>query len=139
MSSLEEIKKEREEKRDALIAKGINPYPAKSNRTHRISEVKTQFDALVKEGKEVTLAGRVMSLRRHGGSTFADIFDGSDRLQVFFSRERIGEEAYELLHTVVNQSDFIEIRGTVFATERGARWLPAPSLGLLPERPPAGP
>ena len=131
MSSLEEIKKEREEKRDALIVKGINPYPAKSNRTHRISEVKTQFDALVKEGKEVTLAGRVMSLRRHGGSTFADIFDGSDRLQVFFSRERIGEEAYELLHTVVDQSDFIEIRGTVFATERGERTLAAQSWRML--------
>ncbi|MEK7857364.1 MAG: lysine--tRNA ligase, partial [Acidobacteriota bacterium] len=83
MSSLEEIRREREGKRDALVAKGIEPYPARSNRTHRIAQAQAQFDAIAGAKTPVTLAGRIMSLRRHGGSTFADMFDGSDRLQVF--------------------------------------------------------
>ncbi len=131
MSSLEEIRKEREGKRDILIAQGIEPYPASAKRTHRISEAQAQFDALAEEKKVVVLAGRIMSLRRHGGSTFADIFDGSDRLQVFFSRETVGEDAYELLTTTVDPSDFIEVTGTLFVTGRGERTLSAQSWRML--------
>lgn len=131
MSSLEEIRKEREGKRDALTAKGIDPYPAKSGRTHRIADVQSQFDELAEAKIEVTIAGRVMSLRRHGGSTFADLFDGSDRLQVFFSRDALGKEVYELLNTAVDQGDFIEATGRLFVTGRGERTLASSGWHIL--------
>ncbi len=123
MSSLEEIRQEREAKRDALIARGIDPYPSSVGRTHRIADVQKDFDTLAEKATDVVLAGRIMSLRRHGGSTFADIFDGSDRIQVFFSRDALGEDSYALLSETVDASDFIEAGGTVFVTGRGERTL----------------
>lgn len=131
MSSLEEIRREREEKRDAFVAKGINPYPASSNRTHRVTDAQAAFDALSEVMAGITLAGRIMSLRRHGGSTFADLFDGTDRMQVFFSRDAVGDESYDLLTDTVDQSDFIEASGTLFTTARGERTLAAGSWRIL--------
>ncbi|MBI4086471.1 lysine--tRNA ligase [Candidatus Kaiserbacteria bacterium] len=131
MSSLEEIRREREEKRDALVAKGINPYPATSGRTHRIADAQEGFDMLAGAKTPVILAGRIMSLRRHGGSTFADIFDGTDRMQVFLSRDAVGEEAYDLFGATVDQGDFIETSGTLFVTGRGERTLAATSWRML--------
>lgn len=123
MSALDDIRREREGKRDALRDRGIDPYPSSTHRTHRIADAQTDFDALVSSGESVVFAGRIMSLRRHGGSTFADLFDGSDRIQVFFSRDALGEDSYVLLSDTIDASDFIEVAGTLFTTDRGARTL----------------
>lgn len=131
MSTREELRKEREDKIALLTKAGMPAYPSAVSTTHSLAEVRTQFDAL-SEGKTiVTIAGRLMSLRRHGGSTFADIFDGSERLQIFFSKDILGDASYQLLTDAVDASDFIEATGTVFTTKRGEQTLEASSWRML--------
>ena len=92
MASLEEIRKERIRKLETLKKKGLNPYPAETNRTHKISEFLKEFKNL----DEGTLVGRIMSLRSFGGSIFSDLNDGSDKIQVYFKKDDLGDELFNL-------------------------------------------
>ncbi len=131
MSTLEELRKEREAKIALLEAYGMEPYPAHTARTHTILEVRTHFDAFVEAGAEVILAGRAISLRRHGGSTFADIADGTGRIQLFFSKDILGDELYQLLTDAIDPSDFLEAQGTLFTTKRGEQSVEVHSWRIL--------
>lgn len=131
MSSLEDIRREREEKIALLLEAGMDPYPADTNHTHTLLEVRANFLGFSEEGREVTVAGRVMSIRRHGGSTFADLFDGTGRMQVFFSKDALGDVLYDLLTNAVDQSDFLEVRGTLFTTKRGEESVAVTSWRML--------
>lgn len=119
MSSLEEIRIERIKKRELLKAAGQDPYSASTAKTHDIKDVLADFESLADEEKEVVVAGRVMTMRRHGGSCFADLFDGSGRVQIFFSRDLIGKRLFDLLNETIDAGDFIEVRGVPFITKRG--------------------
>ncbi len=71
----------RREKLARLVAKGINPYPYKFERTHFSEEIKTGFAAF--EEKEVKVAGRIRSFREHGKSTFFHIQDDMGQIQIY--------------------------------------------------------
>ncbi len=119
MSSLEEIRADRIKKRELLRAAGMNPYAASTARTHSQAEVLENFEKLSEEEAVVVLSGRVMSIRRHGGSAFADLDDGSGRLQVFLSRDTLGKRLFDLLNDTIDPGDFIEVKGIPFLTKRG--------------------
>ncbi len=131
MSSIEEIREERIRKRDQLVAAGMNPYAATTSRTHSIGAVLKEFDTLADDETELVVAGRVMAMRRHGGSAFVDLYDGTERMQVFFSKDAIGTRLFELLNDTVDPSDFIEIKGTPFLTKRGAEAIAASDWQIL--------
>lgn len=131
MSSSEELRRERIQKRDALAARGINPYPAETSRTHRIHDALASAAAHIAERTPLVLAGRVMSIRRHGGSVFADIFDGSGKVQVFLSRDTLGVDAFDLFNDTIDQGDFIEASGTLFTTKRGVEALDVAAWTIL--------
>lgn len=131
MSSREEIQREREAKRDALIAAGVDPYPAESNRTHTIDAVLAAFETLSAKEESVVVAGRILSIRRHGGSAFVDLFDGTAQVQIFLSRDAVGDEAFDLFDTTIDQGDFIEVAGTAFRTKRDAEAIAASSWRVL--------
>lgn len=131
MSSLEEIKTERIKKRDMLVAAGMNPYASETNRTHQITQVLRDFDTLADDETELAIAGRVVSIRRHGGSAFADLDDGSGRIQVFFSRDAVGKRLFDLLVDAIDPSDFIEVKGVPFTTKRGAEAIAASDWRVL--------
>ena len=120
MSSLEEIRADRMRKRDVLASAGMDPYTATSRRTHEIGQILGNFDSFADEETETVIAGRVLSRRRHGGSTFADITDGTGRIQAFFSRDTVGKRLFDLLTDTIDPGDFIEIMGVPFVTKRGA-------------------
>lgn len=120
MSSLEEIRNDRIKKRELLRAAGMDPYTGQVNRTHTINAVLGNFQELSEEETPVAIAGRVISIRRHGGSAFADIDDASGRIQTFFSRDVIGKRLFDLLNDTIDPGDFIEVKGTPFLTKRGA-------------------
>jgi len=119
MSSLEEIRTERIKKRELLRAAGMDPYASSTARTHDIKTVLTDFESLSDDETPIVIAGRVFSLRRHGGSSFADLDDGTDRIQVFFSRDVVGKRLFDLLTETIDPSDFIEVSGQAFFTKRG--------------------
>lgn len=131
MSSLEELRNDRVKKRELLRAAGMDPYAAHTSRSHKIKEVLADFQNLSEEETAVAVAGRVISIRRHGGSAFADIDDSSGRVQTFFSRDVIGKRLFDLLNDTIDPGDFIEVKGVPFLTKRGAEAIAAEDWRVL--------
>ena len=128
MASLDEIRAARLEKLKLLEEKGINPYPATTNRTHTCEEARDQFEA----EKEVLLAGRIMSLREQGKIVFFDIDDGTGRFQIFLKKDDpISEENFELFKQAFDIGDFAEIRGTLFLTKQDEKTVLAEKVRML--------
>lgn len=128
---LDDIRAGRIEKLEHLRRAGIDPYPAKSWRTHRIAQVQEQFDQLVGEKRHVVLAGRMMARREHGGATFIDINDGSGTIQALIKKDIISEIQYRFFGETVDIGDFIEGAGTLFITKKNERTLEVEKFRIL--------
>ena len=111
------IEAARREKLEALIERGIAPFAYRFERTHTAQEA---LDAYHSDDEEVSLstAGRIVSMRPHGKTTFIHLSDRSGKVQLYFKRDEIGEDTYELLK-LLDLSDFIGVRGTLFKTRTG--------------------
>jgi len=131
MSSFEEQRQEREQKREALIAAGMNVYPATTGRSHENSEILNNVQNFIDEKTVVTVAGRITAMRLHGGSAFVDLFDGTTKLQLFFSKDTLGEVTFELFTNNVDIGDFIKATGTMFVTKRETNALAVQEWGML--------
>ncbi len=112
-------REERLNKLKKLKEQGINPYPAKANRDYTIEEVKKNFSSLVEGQKEFFVVGRLRSLRRHGNLTFAHLEDGTERIQIAFSKKDIGADSYKILSKLIDVGDFLEVKGFCFVTHKG--------------------
>ena len=118
------------EKLAALRAEGIDPYPARSHRTHTAAETLAHFDELHEEGQPITLVGRLMLRREMGKSVFANIEDGSADIQIYFKRDTIGDEAFQRLK-LIDLGDFVQVTGTLFTTKTGEKTLAVQRYELL--------
>lgn len=141
MASIDEIRKIRLTKLEAIRKSLLNPYPEKTKRTHKIAEALKDFAALARSQKEIVLAGRIKSQRRHGGSTFLDIEDGTAKIQAFLRKDRLGEKNYKFFIDNFDIGDFLELRGILFKTKAGEKTIEiadfkilAKSLLPLPEK-----
>ncbi|GAB4413156.1 MAG: lysine--tRNA ligase [Anaerolineales bacterium] len=121
----------RREKLARLREKGVDPYPPRVSRTHTAEEAKRAFEA-APEGAEVrvTVAGRLMTIREMGKSTFAHIEDGSGRIQIYLRVDRLGEEAYDDFRKLYDIGDFVSVPGTLFRTRTGEITVLADSITL---------
>ncbi len=131
MATIDELRKTRIKKLEAIKSAGINPYPEKTKRTHKISEVLKDFPKLSRLKKQVILNGRIRSLREHGGSTFLHFEDGTEKIQAFFRKNRLGEKSYKFFLDNFDIGDFIEIRGILFKTKRGEKTIEAGDYKML--------
>jgi lysyl-tRNA synthetase class 2 len=127
--SLNEMLQIRREKLAKLIEKGKNPFLIeKYEYSHYSSQIKDSFEEL--EGKEVSVAGRIMSRRGHGKVSFIDLQDSEGRIQVFAKQDLIGEEEYEDL-SFLDLGDIIGAKGTIFKTKTGEISVRATEIVLL--------
>jgi lysyl-tRNA synthetase class 2 len=135
MATLQDYRNERLRKLNELKVLGIHPYPAEVHRTHNTGEIIARFDAL--EGKAVTVAGRIMGLRKFGKLAFIVVKDFSGQIQLFL---RDGEMAQldatkgtlglaEL--SLLDSGDFIEATGEVIKTKTGEVSVSVKTLRLL--------
>jgi len=131
----------RREKAAKLREAGIDPYPPSTARDATCAEAVSRFEAWGAEGKSITLAGRLRSIRAHGGAAFADLTDESGKLQLHIKSDVIGEGSFALFASMIDLGDFIEASGTLFITKRGEKtlevkaWHPlAKALLPLPEK-----
>lgn len=115
------------ERRQQLLDAGIIAYPNTATRTHTTAQLVAAFSD---GGTEVTILGRVRGLRRHGGSTFADVEDSSGKFQVFCSHSELGD-AYDQLVAKLDIGDFVQVSGTPFLTKAGQKSLKVDQLRLL--------
>ena len=131
MATIDELRKTRLKKLEAIKKAGILVYPEKTKRTHKIAEVLKDFSALARTKKEIVLVGRIKSLREHGGSTFLDIEDGTGKIQAYFKKDGIGERGYKFFLAYFDIGDFIEVRGILFKTKKGERTIEAADYKIL--------
>ena len=107
----------RRDKLTELQNAGKDPFDVyKVNRTHTSEEVKANYDAL--EGKEVTVAGRLMSKRGQGKVVFSDIHDKDGKIQLFLKIDKVGEENLKQYKTL-DIGDWVVASGEVFTTKTG--------------------
>ncbi len=126
---LNQLRKVRREKLAELQANGKDPFEiTKYNQTHHSLEIKENFEAL--EGKQVSIAGRMMSKRVMGKASFCNLQDLQGNIQSYVARDSIGEEAYKEFKKL-DVGDIIGITGEVFKTKTGEMSIHASSVELL--------
>jgi len=128
---VDQIRKTRIKKLEAIKKSLLNPYPEKTKRTHKIAEALRDFGRLSRSKNELILTGRIKSLREHGGSTFLDLEDGSGKIQAFLKKNRIGEQGYKFFLDSFDIGDFLELRGILFKTKKGERTIEVSDFKML--------
>ncbi|NLT17425.1 MAG: lysine--tRNA ligase [Clostridiales bacterium] len=124
-----EILRIRREKLDKLKTQGDDPFRiTKYERTHMSTEITGDFDAL--EGRQVRIAGRILSKRVMGKASFAHLFDGNGRIQIYLRKDEVGLETYEAFRSW-DVGDVIGAAGVVFKTKSGEITVHANELTLL--------
>jgi lysyl-tRNA synthetase class 2 len=121
---------QRRQNLEALIRRGVEPYPYRYEVSHRTHEVREAFERLERSKTPVSLAGRLMAIRSHGKSTFAHLQDEGGRLQVYFKLNVLGEEPYEVVR-LLDVGDVVGVKGTVFRTRTGEMTLETRELTFL--------
>jgi len=118
----------RREKLAGLLDKGIDPFGGRYLRTNQAKEITSDFEAF--DGKEVSVAGRVMAKRVMGKASFAHIQDATGQIQVYVRLNDIGQEAYDFF-LKLDIGDTIGVRGNVFKTRMGEVTVSAGEVRLL--------
>ena len=123
----------RREKLDKLRELGINPYPADLYPVnHTSKQIKEHFE----DGKNVIIAGRLMSMRVQGKASFAQLQDSEGRIQAYFNRDEIcpGEDKTmynEVFKKLLDFGDFIGIEGELFTTQVGEKTVKVKAFTVL--------
>ena len=113
-------------KLERLRERGIQPFAHNYARTHAARDAADVFEAAEAagtlseggHGDVVRIGGRMVAFRGHGKSAFADLEDGSGRIQVYFRRNQLGEQAFRDLE-LLDLGDWIGVRGHLFRTRMG--------------------
>jgi lysyl-tRNA synthetase, class II len=108
----------------------LNPYPDTTLRNFLISQILADFDNLTAK-KDLTVAGRIMSLRLHGGSCFGNLADESGQIQFYLKQDEIGKKEYDFFVNMFDVGDIIELTGGLFTTKKGEKTLLINKYNLL--------
>ncbi|MBA2278974.1 lysine--tRNA ligase [Candidatus Saccharibacteria bacterium] len=123
MATLKDFRDERLRKLAELKELGINPYPAKSTRTHYLVEITERFEELL--GQQVTIVGRIKSIRKFGKIAFIVIKDESGEVQLFWTQTEKADADHKNSELLLNNialldtGDFVESTGPVIKTQTG--------------------
>src|SRR3989344_3192317 len=126
-----DIRAERLKKLEILKAAGMEVYPAHTDRDTTIADFVAKFEEFEQSARQASLAGRILSLRGQGGIMFADIFDGTAKVQLVIQKEELDEKIFELFGSAVDMGDFIEATGVAYKTKRGEKSLKISSWKML--------
>ena len=126
---LNQLRKVRREKLAELQENGKNPFTITSyDVTCHAADVKEHYEEM--EGKQVSLAGRVMQKRVMGKASFCNILDQTGNIQSYVARDSLGEEAYKEFKKL-DIGDIIGLEGEVFKTKTGEISIHAAKITLL--------
>ena len=134
-----QLRKVRREKLAELMAAGENPYEIVTyDQEQHSTEIKENYSEY--EGKDVSIAGRLMLKRVMGKASFADVQDRDGKIQIYVTRDDLGEEAYKKFKRM-DVGDIVGVKGFVFTTKMGEISIHAKevillskSLQILPEK-----
>ncbi len=136
---LNQLRKVRREKLQNLVDAGENPYEIVTyDQTEHSAQIKTNYADF--EGKEVSIAGRLMSKRVMGKASFGNVQDRDGNIQIYVSRDDLGDEEYKKFKKL-DVGDIVGVKGIVFTTKMGeisvhskSVTLLSKSLQILPEK-----
>lgn len=118
------------EKARQLRESGRSPFAVEPRRSHTVAAVLAMFDQAVERQTSVILAGRLLTIRVHGGMMFADLVDETGKLQLACKEDDLGE-AFAAFRDGLDPGDIIEAEGVCFLTRRGERSLHVRSWRVL--------
>jgi lysyl-tRNA synthetase class 2 len=141
---LDRIAEQRRQKLERLRKQGIDPYPSGYDRSHTTRQALELLERQEKKSqdrtKAVKLAGRLTAMRRMGKTSFADLRDGSGKIQLCFYKDRLDEKTLEIFQDL-DIGDIIGVSGRLFRTKTAEPTLDvenftmlAKSLQPLPEK-----
>jgi lysyl-tRNA synthetase class 2 len=135
MATLKELRDERLRKLEELKKLGVNPYPATTHRTHATGYIRDHFEEL--EGQDVTIVGRVKSIRKFGKIAFVVVRDWAGDLQGFWKasdddQPDYGNSELGIMNiALLDSGDFVEVSGPVIKTQTGEISVEVHRLRLL--------
>lgn len=110
----------------------INPYPAKADRDIYVNEFNNNFDKYNKKQTQITIVGRIRSLRSHGNLAFINIEDETGSVQVVISKKELNNiDDYKIFSKNIDNGDFIQFTGLAFVTHKGENSLLAKDFKIL--------
>ena len=122
-SDLPEQLRIRREKRDSLLARGVEAYPVQVPRTSTLKDIRERFKDLATDtpsGKTESIAGRIIFKRDTGKLCFAMVREGDGtELQVMLSLDKVGETQLEAWKADVDIGDIVSVTGEVITSKRG--------------------
>jgi len=123
LSLEDEIYRIRKEKLAKIEALGQRAYPYKYEFTHTVADILARYGSVTAEQLEaervnVRVAGRIMAIRLMGKASFAHVQQNGERLQVYFKKDEVGEQGFELVK-LLDVGDFIGVEGYLFRTRTG--------------------
>ena len=126
-NDLNDLVKRRFDELEELNKKSVEPYAYQFDVDNNSQNIKENFESL--EGKDVSIAGRIMAIRRMGKASFAHLQDKVGRIQIYLRKDDVGDiyDAFRLMDI----GDIIGINGFVFKTKTGEISVHAKSLSLL--------
>ena len=126
---LNQLRKVRREKLADLQANGKDPFTITTyNQQYHSTEIKENYGEL--EGKQVSIAGRMMSKRVMGKASFCNVQDLQGNIQCYVARDSVGEEGYKDFKKL-DVGDLVGIEGEVFTTKTGEISIHASNVALL--------
>ena len=135
MATLKELREARLHKLEQLKNLGIDAYPAISKKDFSNKVILDKFEEL--DGKEVSVTGKIFSIRGHGKLSFIDIKDASSMLQLVLKETDVLNADYKYselnfsdLH-LLDTGDFVEATGKVFKTQRGEKSIEVTKIRIL--------
>jgi lysyl-tRNA synthetase class 2 len=132
MRELTDLEKNRRNKVQQLRESGIEPYPARCNRTHTSAQAIAAFErATLGETVPATVAGRVRSIRLMGKVIFAHLEDGDGQIQILLKTDLLGQPALDQFKNLYDLGDFVQAGGVLFRTRSGEITLQVETLTML--------
>jgi len=137
------LERERFEKLERLKARGIDPFPGDVQRTHTTAAAIAEFEKIESligdeglgsdhlEAGNLSVCGRIRSVRITGKVSFAHIEDGAGRIQLFIRQDSIGEDTYDMFKKDLDLGDFVQANGTMMRTRAGEVSLQVSALKVL--------
>ena len=133
MEETNELMRQRKEKLNEIRKAGIDPYPHQYAPTHTTLDIREEYDDVTEtpdETHRVTVAGRIMTKRDHGKSSFVNLQDSTGQIQIYVRRDGVGADSY-MVYRRFDVGDIIGASGVVFRTRTGELTILVDSVELL--------
>jgi len=121
------LRDERIEMIQNMRDEGVNPFPDRYERTHRLHEALE----LPEDSKDIRIAGRIIAIRKMGKLSFIHIQDAQGKMQICLTQDDLGKEGYAFFKKNINIGDFIGAEGSLFITRTGEKTLRVSAYQLL--------